>query len=33
MRVLAPCHEARNLAEYEGDVDVDERLVGGLIGR
>jgi hypothetical protein len=30
-RVLARCHEARNVAEYEGDIDVDERLVADLI--
>jgi hypothetical protein len=29
--VLARCHEARNVAEYEGDVDMDERLVVDLI--
>lgn len=30
-RVLAKAHDLRNLAEYEGHVDVDERLVTGLI--
>ncbi len=30
-RVLARSHEARNVAEYEGVVDVDERLVADLI--
>jgi hypothetical protein len=30
-RVLARCHEARNMAEYEGDVDVNERLVADPI--
>lgn len=30
-RVLAKGHDARNLAEYEGAVDVDERLVADLI--
>ena len=30
-RVLAKCHERRNLAEYEGVVDVDERLMADLI--
>ncbi len=30
-RVLAKCHERRNLAEYEGLQDVDERLVSDLI--
>jgi hypothetical protein len=26
-RVLAKCHQIRNQGEYEGDLDVDERLV------
>jgi hypothetical protein len=30
-RVLAKCHERRNLAEYEGIVDVDERLLEDLL--
>jgi hypothetical protein len=30
-RVLAKCHEVRNLGEYEGDLDVDDRLVAGLL--
>ena len=30
-RVLSKGHEARNMAEYEGAVDVDERLVEDLI--
>jgi len=30
-RVLSKCHERRNLAEYEGLVDVDERLVSDLL--
>ena len=30
-RVLALCHQRRNEAEYEGFVDVDERLVEDLI--
>ena len=30
-RVLAKSHERRNLAEYEGLLEVDERLVGDLI--
>lgn len=30
-RLLAKCHERRNLAEYEGVVDVDDRLVEALI--
>jgi hypothetical protein len=29
-RVLAKCHERRNLAEYEGIVDVDDRLMADL---
>ena len=31
-RVLDKCHNARNLGEYEGLLDVDERLVKDLIG-
>lgn len=31
-RVLAKCHDVRNRGEYEGDLHVDERLVGDLIG-
>lgn len=31
-RVLAKCHDVRNRGEYEGDLNVDERLVGDLIG-
>jgi hypothetical protein len=31
-RVLAKCHEARNLGEYEGMLDVTERLVKDLVG-
>jgi hypothetical protein len=31
-RVLARCHEVRNLGEYEGMLDVTERLVKDLIG-
>lgn len=31
-RVLAKCHEVRNLGEYEGMLDVTERLVKDLIG-
>lgn len=31
-RVLAKCHEIRNLGEYEGDLDIDERILGDLIG-
>jgi hypothetical protein len=30
-RVLSKAHEARNLAEYEGHVDVDERLLEDVI--
>ena len=30
-RVLAKCHELRNRAEYEGQLDVDERLMEDLI--
>jgi hypothetical protein len=30
-RVLAKCHEIRNRAEYEGELDVDEGLVIDLI--
>lgn len=30
-RVLAKCHEIRNLGEYEGDLNVDERIVSDLI--
>ena len=30
-RVLAKCHEIRNRGEYEGDLDVDERLLSDLI--
>lgn len=30
-RVLAKCHEVRNLAEYEGHLSIDERLVLDLI--
>lgn len=31
-RVLAKCHEIRNLGEYEGDLDISEPLVADLIG-
>ena len=31
-RVLAKCHELRNRGEYEGDLEVTERLVKDLIG-
>jgi hypothetical protein len=30
-RVLALCHDRRNRAEYEGDVDIDEQLVRDLV--
>lgn len=30
-RVLAKCHDIRNQGEYEGDLNVDERLVTDLI--
>ena len=30
-RVLAKCHHLRNLAAYEGDVNVDDRIVSDLI--
>jgi len=30
-RVLANCHDVRNLGEYEGDLNVDERLVHDLV--
>ena len=29
--LLSKCHEKRNLAEYEGQFEVDERLLGELI--
>jgi len=29
--VLDKCHQQRNIAEYEGELDVSERLVVGLI--
>ena len=31
-RVLAKCHEQRNLAEYEGNAGMDERLLADLLG-
>lgn len=31
-RVLAKCHDVRNLGEYEGDLNIDKRLVTDLIG-
>jgi len=30
-RVLAKCHDLRNLGEYEGDLNIDERIVTDLI--
>jgi hypothetical protein len=30
-RVLSKCHDLRNRSEYEGDLDIDERLVTDLI--
>jgi hypothetical protein len=30
-RILDKAHQARNVAEYEGDINVDERLVTDLI--
>lgn len=30
-RVLAKCHEVRNLGEYEGDLNIDERLLTDLL--
>ena len=30
-RVLAKCHDVRNLGEYEGDLNINERLVVDLI--
>jgi hypothetical protein len=30
-RLLAKCHETRNLGEYEGDLNIDPRLVEDLI--
>ena len=29
--MLAKCHELRNLGEYEGDLQVEERIVVDLI--
>lgn len=31
-RILAKGHDLRNLGEYEGDLNIDERLVNDLIG-
>ena len=30
-RVLARCHEIRNLGDYEGDLDIDDRIVADLV--
>lgn len=30
-RVLALCHERRNLAEYEGTIEIDEQLLSDLL--
>lgn len=30
-RILAKCHDMRNLSEYEGDINVNERIVTDLI--
>lgn len=30
-RVLAKCHDVRNLGEYEGDLNIDERLLTDLL--
>lgn len=30
-RVLAKCHNIRNLGEYEGDLNVDDRIVADLL--
>lgn len=30
-RVLAKCHDRRNLAEYEGHLEIDERLLDELL--
>ncbi len=31
-RVLAHCHNKRNLAEYEGFLEIDDKLLANLIG-
>lgn len=31
VRIFALCHERRNLAEYEGYLDVDEKLLAELL--
>ena len=30
-RILSKCHDIRNLGEYEGDLNVDERLLNDLL--
>jgi hypothetical protein len=30
-RVLAKCHDIRNRAEYEGDLEISERIVADLL--
>jgi hypothetical protein len=30
-RVLSKCHDLRNLGEYEGDLDIDDRILTDLI--
>ncbi|WP_038211568.1 hypothetical protein [Xenophilus azovorans] len=30
-RVLSKCHDIRNLGEYEGDLNIDERIVADLL--
>jgi hypothetical protein len=30
-RILAKCHQQRNLAEYEGHLEIDDRLLNELI--
>jgi hypothetical protein len=30
-RVLSKCHDLRNLGEYEGDLNIDARIVTDLI--
>jgi hypothetical protein len=30
-RVLSKCHDIRNLGEYEGDLNIDDRIVADLI--
>ncbi len=30
-RILAKCHERRNIAEYEGHLEIDDQLLHGLL--